>query len=525
MDLKRLNQLAQITSPPLDYKIVIDKDTDAQSYCMSLSDLKALMIAGVSTNIIRDAASTTYVSTASSLSLKTIVMRSDHTSKLLELYNNNSEKVMSYNTSGPKGLLLPNAPIIARGLYGIATNTAVGEATLRSATAGYNTAVGTEALMSIVTGTNNTAVGYNAGYFLTLDDNVAIGKDALFNGTYSSRNVAVGVEALRSQFASECVAVGHRALTNNYYASNNTAIGNSALLNNHADYGSSGASHNTAIGHYAMFFNISGSWNVSVGKGAMGNSNSTNACVAVGMYSGRSSGDNCTSLGFKANYNTNNYINVSCLGANSTPTASNQVILGDGAITDIYAGSSHLHSVSDERDKADIEDNQLGLLFLEKIKTIKYKVNNRNLYKKEEVIKIKNPNFVKGGHPKLIKNPNFVNPKEVDSVNYIERLKHPLSDLEFIENPNYNRPNEEFIETGIVKSLPNDGTKKGKRPHVGVSAQQVKKVMDELGIDFAGYQDHGLKGEHLSIAYTQFIGPLIKSVQELSAKIKILENK
>jgi phage shock protein A len=58
-----------------------------------------------------------------------------------------------------------------------------------------------------------------------------------------------------------------------------------------------------------------------------------------------------------------------------------------------------------------------------------------------------------------------------------------------------------------------------------VIAQQVKEAMDELGVDFAGYQDHTIKGgcDVLTIGYTEFIGPLIKAVQELSAQVTVLE--
>lgn len=73
----------------------------------------------------------------------------------------------------------------------------------------------------------------------------------------------------------------------------------------------------------------------------------------------------------------------------------------------------------------------------------------------------------------------------------------------------------------------NDGSKKRVRFHQGVIAQQVKEVMDELGVDFSGYQDHSINGgsDVLTIGYTAFIGPLIKAIQELSAKNNALEQR
>lgn len=66
--------------------------------------------------------------------------------------------------------------------------------------------------------------------------------------------------------------------------------------------------------------------------------------------------------------------------------------------------------------------------------------------------------------------------------------------------------------------------KDGKRNHYGVIAQELKEVMDDLNIDFGGYQDHSLnensEDDKLTVGYIEFIAPLIKSVQELSQKVK-----
>ncbi len=67
----------------------------------------------------------------------------------------------------------------------------------------------------------------------------------------------------------------------------------------------------------------------------------------------------------------------------------------------------------------------------------------------------------------------------------------------------------------------------GKRTHWGLLAQEVKQVTDAAGVDFGGYikvnpndptSEEGLR-------YDQFIAPLIKAVQELTARVKVLEAK
>ena len=65
-----------------------------------------------------------------------------------------------------------------------------------------------------------------------------------------------------------------------------------------------------------------------------------------------------------------------------------------------------------------------------------------------------------------------------------------------------------------------DGSKAGKRFHHGFIAQEVSAI----DYDFGGYQDHKINGgeDVLSIGYDEFIAPLVKAVQELSAKVNEL---
>jgi len=65
-----------------------------------------------------------------------------------------------------------------------------------------------------------------------------------------------------------------------------------------------------------------------------------------------------------------------------------------------------------------------------------------------------------------------------------------------------------------------------KRNHQFLIAQQVKVVMDELGIesnDFAGYI-YDEEADKYGLRYTEFIGPIIKALQELNVKVEALEN-
>ena len=64
------------------------------------------------------------------------------------------------------------------------------------------------------------------------------------------------------------------------------------------------------------------------------------------------------------------------------------------------------------------------------------------------------------------------------------------------------------------------GKKKRKRWHSGLIAQEVTKVIEGEGLNWGAIQDHAMGGgeETMSLGYDQFIAPLIKAVQQLSAQ-------
>src|SRR5699024_7628022 len=81
----------------------------------------------------------------------------------------------------------------------------------------------------------------------------------------------------------------------------------------------------------------------------------------------------------------------------------------------------------------------------------------------------------------------------------------------------------EIQDVLVTKSRkkPNDGSMKRTRKHHGVIAQEVRKVMEDMQVEFGGFQDHSLNGGNdvLSIGYEEFIAPLIQSTQELATQL------
>ena len=108
-----------------------------------------------------------------------------------------------------------------------------------------------------------------------------------------------------------------------------------------------------------------------------------------------------------------------------------------------------------------------------------------------------------------------------------QRLKTEISQsalgLDFINN--LNPVSYKFIEGGkeIVDGDP--VSIPGSRTHYGLIAQEVKEVLDEAQVDFGGWVllDKEDPDSEQALRYEEFISPLIKAVQELTARVKALE--
>lgn len=229
------------------------------------------------------------------------------------------------------GLLLaaaPNAyPITAMG-YSAARNNVAGQ---------ENTAIGYTALSSSQNDTGNTAVGYgslnstNGGSALT-----AVGDGALASNTTGGNNSAVGYHALFSNTTgSYSTAMGQGAAQSNT-AGGITAIGAGALSAN-----TSGGA-NTAIGYQSLQANTTGQFNVAVGTSAAvaNTTGSGNTAMGHSAGSGVATLNNNTSIGYQAHNANDGFSNVTAVGSSATPTASNQVVLGNSSVNSLIVGSA-----------------------------------------------------------------------------------------------------------------------------------------------------------------------------------------
>jgi trimeric autotransporter adhesin len=169
---------------------------------------------------------------------------------------------------------------------------------------------------------------------------VAVGSDALGANTTGPQNVAIGYQAgLKLTTADDSTFIGYLSGYENTIGIENTYVG--AL----SGYNNATGNYNTAVGWYALF-------------GSSGSNQSQNTAL------GYAAGDNITT-------GTNNIV----LGYNadaSSATVSNEITLGNTAITTLRCQVTTITSLSDARDKTDIQPLNAGLKFVEALKPVAF---------------------------------------------------------------------------------------------------------------------------------------------------------
>jgi len=216
---------------------------------------------------------------------------------------------------------------------------------------------------------NNTFVGINSGNFtisfssgLDASNNTGMGVYTLGSLTTGYRNTAVGTYSLSSSTTARYnVAFGSYSLRTNTEGNYNTASGCYSLYTNSIGI------YNTTSGYQSLFSNSIGSYNTAVGFYSLyGSIGSFNTALGSGSGSGITSGSNLT-----------------CLGSNAQPSASNatnEITLGDGNVTSLRCAVITITSLSDARDKKNIKDLNLGIDFLMKIKPRLFYWDKREWY-------------------------------------------------------------------------------------------------------------------------------------------------
>ena len=297
---------------------------------------------------------------------------------------------------------------------------------------------------------------------------VAIGLDPLKALTTGIDNIAVGTSVADALTTGICnVALGANALGASTTGCKNIAIGQLAMGGADTTGG-----NNVAIGTTAMDVLTSGTDNVAIGQNALGVACTGKNNIAIGQTALGAVTTGCRNIAIGDGAGTTLttagcIINIGC-GVDNTTAGT--TCIGGGCVM-----ATQFTATSDCRSKCKIKDLPYGLSFINLLRPVSYKW--------------------KPQADKLDKDGNLIEEGEKSHTH--------------------------------------------QRTNFGLLGQQVKETLTKLGLnynDFSGYQDkeeeHGPSGwkpsyteenKTISLAYDDFIAPLIKSVQELSAEVDSLK--
>ena len=225
----------------------------------------------------------------------------------------------------------------------------------------------------------------------------------------------------------------------------NTASGASSLHSNTTGY------ENTASGSYSLRYNTEGNNNTASG--------------AYSLHSNTTGSQN-TAIGYYAFFSGDSFSNSTALGYNTVISASNQVRLGNNAVTSI-GGQVSWTTLSDARFKTENAAKVPGIDFIKKLRPVTYYVNHEAMNRYLEVPKGED-----------VQNRSSLEAKNTYKPNYTKTL-----------------------ESGFM-------------------AQEVEKAAKELGYEFNGVDAPKNEKDYYGLRYGQFVVPLVKAVQELNEKLE-----
>ena len=297
----------------------------------------------------------------------------------------------------------------------------------------YNLILGEYAGGYLTTGDNNGLMGYNAGGALTTgSNNVAIGYSALALEQGGSGSVAIGSYALYSQIASGSgphananTAIGYLAGYNLTTGSQNVAVGSNAMYMSSRQHGCTAigayslynmknegwdfddyggmrpSAGNTAVGEYAGYetstgldntfvgasagkgtSETTGHYNTFVGSNAGANVNGyAHTNILIGAYAAAdfngdqnelTTGDYNILIGNKSDFNASDAQYQIVIGNGIVGTGDNDFSFGKASniVTNDFDADAAWSRSSDVRKKRNIQDDGLGLEFINKLRTV-----------------------------------------------------------------------------------------------------------------------------------------------------------
>ena len=269
--------------------------------------------------------------------------------------------------------------------------------------------------------------------------------------------------------------MGYGALSKDELGSRTTAVGHLALQDQ--DFDSATDTNNTAVGWKAGNNLTTGQNNTFVGAGAAqtgvvtGNGNNS---IGVASLNALTSGANNTAMGDSAGVSVNTGSNNTLLGhdagrsgspGGTINSESNEIVLGDENVTAAHIQVSFV-AASDERDKTDFADLDLGLDFVKGLEPVTYYWDKRSKY------------------------------------------------------------GDKYAEDYDLNAQKPDGTHKEDQMEIGFKAQAVRDLEEAAGYKVSDKKNLTLTlsgdGKQYGLKYERFVPILVKAIQEQDAIITSL---
>ena len=270
-------------------------------------------------------------------------------------------------------------------------------------------------------------------------------------------------------------AFGSNSLQNNTTGSFNSAFGTNSLQNNiegsfNSAFGHATLTHNTkgefntAIGNNALVLNTTGIGGTAIGYDALKSNTTGNYNIAIGRNAlmFNLTGSFNTIIGSNSDVTSNSFDNATAIGANVQLDASNKIRLGDTNVG-IIEGAVSYTVPSDGRFKKDVTNLDHGLEFINKLRPVTY---------------------------------------HWDSSAYAKHTNIPDSN----RNLEAEQQKDSKLMTGFI-------------------AQEVEQSANDIKYNFSGINAPENDIQTYSLAYAQFVVPLVKAVQELHVKNQELETR
>ena len=353
------------------------------------------------------------------------------------------------------------------------------------------------------------------GYYSN-NSSLSLGYCSLINATSTnSGNVAIGVNALRGVTTGDYnVAIGYKALCSVTTGNGNTAAGYLAgctittgtcnTFLGYKSYPPSGAatcSRNTAIGFCAQRCVI-GNNNVSIGS-------CTHSTTAGTFSSDNNVAIGC-GAGFESRYSNNVTIGTGTIGyGNAVAVGKNRCTQGNA----VAVGTGNAYCTGGCSIALGYCAQAAASLYTIAIGFCVSNTNNCHIQWGNSSNNIKNciwPTWGTLSDQRDKTNIQSLDPKY--GIEFIKKLK-PKS---------FNWDNREtYVRECGFEFGQKDGTLTNSEENYGFMAQEIDKTVEELGIKFDALR--GKEKDAFRLTYSAFIAPMIKTVQEIAARLELLD--